>query len=58
MISQDNVLKLLKDLKEAAEHITLSLTHIFNLSIKSGRVPKEINLLKVVPLYKKGSKLE
>ena len=34
------------------------LTHIYNLSIKTGIVPSQLKLSKVVPLYKKGDKSE
>lgn len=45
-------------LKDAAETITPSITHIINLSIESGRFPNDLKKAKVIPLYKKGSKLE
>lgn len=73
-VTQDNVMKLLKDLKcakatgldemparflkDAAEHIAPYLTHVFNLSIKSGIVPSDFKLARVIPLFKKGSKFD
>lgn len=45
-------------LNGAAEHIAPCLTYVCNLSIESGRVPKDLKLAMVIPLYYKGSKLE
>jgi len=41
-------------LKEAAEVIAIPLTHIINLSLKTGKVPRDFKTARVVPLYKKG----
>ncbi len=47
-----------KFLKEAAPIISKPLTHIINLSIESGEVPKDMKMARVVPIYKKNSKTE
>lgn len=43
-------------LRDAAQVISPSITHIVNLSIESGKFPSELKLARVIPLYKKGSK--
>ena len=43
-------------LKEAKEIIALSLTYIFNLSIKTGISPNEWKIAKVTPIFKDGKK--
>jgi len=43
---------------DAAEQIAPSISHIINISILQGKVPNELKLAKVTPLYKKGSKTE
>ena len=71
-ISQAGVFKLLKNLdtskatgpdsipayvlKTAAEEITPTLTHIFQLSLDSGQVPRDWTMAWVVPIFKKGEK--
>lgn len=45
-------------LKDAAENISPSITHIINMSIEYGYFPKDLKNAKVIPLYKKGSKLD
>lgn len=47
-----------KFIKEAAPVITRPLTHIINLSIKSGQVPDDMKSARVVPIHKKNSKTE
>ena len=44
--------------KDAAEAIKGPLTYIVNLSIRSGIVPNEMKLAKVIPLHKKRSRLD
>ena len=43
-------------LKMAAEYISVSLTHILNMSLKTGQVPQEWKHAKVIPLHKDGTK--
>ena len=45
--------KLLKKIKYS---ILTPLSHIFNLSLKSGIFPTEMKLAEIIPLYKKGEK--
>ncbi|KAJ3587836.1 hypothetical protein NHX12_011431 [Muraenolepis orangiensis] len=45
-------------LRDAAVAIAPVVAHITNLSIRQGHVPQEFKLVRVVPLYKKGSKLD
>ena len=45
-------------LRDAAVSIAPVVAHITNLSIKQGHVPQDFKLARVVPLYKKGSKLD
>ena len=45
-------------LRDAADHIVTPVTHIVNLSLMSETVPSSFKEAKVVPLYKKGSKLD
>ncbi len=45
-------------LKDAAEVITPCITHIINMSIEQGHCPNDFKFARVIPLYKKGSKLE
>lgn len=45
-------------LKDAAEIIINPILHIVNLSIRSGTVPNDMKLAKVIPLYKKKSRLD
>ncbi|XP_061773774.1 probable RNA-directed DNA polymerase from transposon BS isoform X1 [Nerophis ophidion] len=45
-------------LMDSATTIAPIITHIINLSIKQGQVPKDFKIARVTPLYKKGSKLE
>ena len=47
-----------KFLKDGADVITTSITHIINLSIETGVVPDELKSAVVKPLFKKGSRLE
>ena len=47
-----------KLLKDGAEVIKSSITHIINLSIVTGTVPDELKYAVVKPLFKKGSRLE
>ena len=41
-----------KIVKQTYQHILPMLTHLFNLSITKGIVPKELKIGKVVPIYK------
>ena len=43
-------------LRDAAEIITPSITHIVNKSIEQGQFPNDLKIARVIPLYKKGSK--
>ena len=43
-------------LRDAAEIITPSITHIVNKSIELGQFPNDLKIARVIPLYKKGSK--
>ena len=43
-------------LKDGAAYISHVLAHIFNLSLKYGRVPDGMKVAKVTPIYKKGPK--
>ena len=45
--------KLFKKIKYS---ILTPLSHIFNLSLKSGIFPTEMKLAEIIPLYKKGEK--
>ena len=45
-------------LKDSAEVITPFITHIINLSITTGVVPTAFKKARVIPLFKKGSKLD
>ncbi len=45
-------------LRDAAEVITPCITHIINMSIEQGYCPNDFKFARVIPLYKKGSKLE
>ncbi|CAL4098895.1 unnamed protein product, partial [Meganyctiphanes norvegica] len=47
-----------KFLKDGAEVIKGTITHIVNLSIETGTVPEELKSAIVKPLYKKNSRLE
>ena len=40
--------------KQTINEIKYPLTHIFNLSFSLGRVPKNLKLAKVIPVFKKG----
>ena len=42
-----------KKMKQTYQHILPMLTHLFNLSITKDSVPKELNIGKVFPIYKK-----
>ena len=45
-------------LKDGAQQLTPLITHIVNLSITSGTVPDTMESAKVIPLYKKKSRLD
>ncbi|KAI8481229.1 hypothetical protein Bbelb_410320 [Branchiostoma belcheri] len=45
-----------KLLKDSAPVIVKPLTHIFNLSIATGEIPKEWKMARVSPIYKSGSR--
>ncbi len=45
-----------KFLRDAAEVISLHLTYIVNLSLKSVTVPDDFKLARVLPIYKKGNR--
>ena len=44
-----------KVIKLSVDIIGEHLTHVFNLSISTGCVPKQLKLAKVIPLFKKGA---
>ena len=46
-----------KVIKSNPFNILIALSHIFNLSIKEGVFPNKMKLAKVIPIFKKGSKL-
>ena len=46
-----------KVIKSNPYNILMALSHIFNLSIKEGIFPQKMKLAKVIPIFKKGSKL-
>ena len=45
-------------IRDGAEGIAYPISYIINLSIKTGVVPDEMKTARVIPLYKKNSKLE
>jgi len=45
-------------LKEVISSIIQPLLHIFNMSFTSGVVPTSLKIAKVIPVYKKGDRLE
>ncbi len=45
-------------LKDGAHQLAPIITHIINLSIESSIVPQDLKLAKVIPLFKKKSRLE
>ena len=45
-------------LRDAADSIAPVVAHISNLSIRQGHVPQDFKLARIVPLHKKGSKLD
>lgn len=45
-------------LKDGALYITTPLTHILNLSLAQGKIPTDLKLAKITPIYKKQSKTE
>ena len=45
-------------IKDAAEVIIGPITHIINASLRSGVVPNDMKIAKVIPLHKKKSKLD
>lgn len=45
-------------LKSILPFIVDALVHIFNLSLSNGQVPEVMKMAKVIPLFKKGDKLE
>ena len=47
-----------KFLKDGAEILAVPMRHIINLSIETSKVPTAMKLAKVVPIIKKGSRLE
>ena len=47
-----------KFLHITAESLSPFLSYIFNLSFKSGVFPDNMNIAKVIPIFKSGSKLE
>ena len=44
----------LKLLKFSFDNIILALSHIFNLSLSTGKVISDFKIAKIIPLYKKG----
>ena len=47
-----------KILKIAVNHLVGPLCHIYNLSLKTGKIPKDWRHARVAPIYKKGPKGE
>ena len=45
-------------LRDGAKQLAPIITHLVNLSIDSGTVPQDLKLAKVIPLFKKNSRLE
>ena len=45
-----------KVLKSTPDNVIYILTHIFNLSLRSGIVLNKFKLAKVVPIFKKGAR--
>ena len=45
-------------IRDGAEGIAYPISYIINLSLKTGVVPDEIKTVRVIPLYKKNSKLK
>lgn len=45
-------------LKDGAEQLSPVITHIVNLSIASSTVPNDMKLAKVIPIFKKNSRLD
>lgn len=43
-------------LKEGAQHLAQPLSHLFNMSIQSGLLPRDWKNANVTPVYKKGSR--
>ena len=43
-------------LKGIADDILEPLTYVINLSLKQGKIPKELKVAKIIPLFKKGDK--
>ena len=43
---------------EVADEIIIPLEHIFNMSILTGVVPSDLEIAKVIPIFKKGDKSE
>ena len=43
-------------IRDAADFIARPLSHIFNLSLLTGKVPNSLKVAKVTPIYKKGDK--
>ena len=46
-----------KILKETVEQMCTSLAHVFNLSLQEGFVPLEWKEANIIPLLKKGSRI-
>ena len=44
----------LKLLKSSPDNIIMALSHIFNLSLSTGKVISDFKIAKIIPLYKKG----
>ena len=73
-VSADNVLSILcklnsskatgldllspRFIKDGAKLIVSPLTHILNLSLSTGEIPESLKSAKVLPIYKKNSKME
>lgn len=47
-----------KLIKYTAPYIIKSLTHIYNLSLLQGCVPDQLKIAKIIPIYKKKSKID
>ena len=45
-------------IKDGAKLIATPLTHILNLSLSTSEIPENLKSAKVMPIYKKNSKME
>jgi len=57
-LSQDSQGVSTKMIKLVGNEISVSLAHIFNLSLRSGVFPDKLKICRVIPIFKAGNKLE